>query len=355
MNPYDFVRINWDKGVERRAPAPHNRFTGVSGRLQGTITALKPLFIPESLERSPRGYLTNRNRAAIVPGSSLKGLIRSLVETVAPGCWWLFDGRYDGGKVDYRRKLPRDFHQCPDGNGNLCPACRMFGLIQHGDDMLLQGHVGFDDAVCPDPVDNPAFYTIILSGPKPRHQPFYLDESGRHVAGRKYYFHQSRPPVDVGGWRPRGAPYQKPAQNNYIKPVGPESIFTFSAHFNNLASDELRLLLYALVLEPAMRHQIGYAKPAGLGSVQIQLTRLEIIDYARRYEADDGGKTVYEDEALDEYVGEQISPFVNDTTSVTLQDLRRIWAWPGRDDVVYPDWNWFQNPENANKDLSQTP
>ena len=353
MNPYDFVRINWNTGVKRDSPVPHNSFSGISGQIHGTITTLKPFFIPESVVRSPRHYLVNGKLEAIIPGSSLKGLIRSLVETIGPGCWWLFDGTYD--KLDYKNKLPRAFHQCPDRSGNLCIACRMFGLIQQGGDMLHQGYVGFNDAVCAKPTEHPAIYTIILGGPKPRHGEFYLDSTGKNVAGRKYYFHQSTPPVDAKGWLPKGAPLERPAQNTYIKPVGPESIFDFSAHFNNLSQDDLHLLLYALVLEPNMRHQIGYAKPAGLGSVQIHLTRLETIDYTQRYSTANGGKTIYKEGELQNYLQRATSPFVRDAASITLQDLRRIWAWPGRDDIQYPGWQWFQDPNNAQKDLSQTP
>jgi CRISPR/Cas system CSM-associated protein Csm3 (group 7 of RAMP superfamily) len=360
MYPYDFVRMDWDKGVARRSAKPHNRFEGISGRLTGTITALTPIFIPEN--RGPtmrrtqyKHFLTNRQRHAIIPGSSLKGLIRGLVETIGPGCWWLFNGEYDDGhdgKISYWEKLPNDFHQCPDAEEKLCVACRMFGLIRGS--TLLLGHVGFEDAVCEQIVKYDPLYTIILGSPKPRHTAFYLDEEGK-LAGRKFYYHHSTPPVDKGKWLPDGAPLTRTAQNAYIQPLGAGSNFTFSAHFDNLAQDELRLLLYALALEPEMRHKIGYAKPAGLGSVQVSLTRLELIDYRQRYTRPDGGRTTYTDEALQRYVTEQIEPFVQDRTSITLQDLRRIWAWPGRDDLRYPSWEWFQDPENSAKRLNQTP
>ena len=43
------------------------------------------------------------------------------------------------------------------------------------------------------------------------------------------------------------------------------------------ARDELAALLYALVLEPEMRHKIGLAKPVGLGSVRIEARELTLI------------------------------------------------------------------------------
>jgi CRISPR/Cas system CSM-associated protein Csm3 (group 7 of RAMP superfamily) len=343
MNPYDFVRIDWDKGVQRRPAAKHDHFEGLSGRIEGTITTLTPFFIPRKDNRSPKRFLTNAQLQAVIPGSSLKGLIRSLVETVGYGCWWLFDSK--------NGKLPHDFVQCRDAN-QLCVACRMFGLIQGG--ALLLGHVGFDDALCDDPQPHDPIYTIILSSPKPDHTAFYLDKSGKHVAGRKFYFHHSRRPVDKGDWRPKGA-HAHDAQNQYINPIGPDSVFSFSAHFDNLAQDELDLLLYALALEPEMRHKLGYAKPAGLGSVEIALTRLELVDYRQRYTSPDGGRAVYTGDALKAYVDGQVAPYVDDKSLVTLQDLRRIWKWPGRDDLRYPDWGWFNQPGNNKKRLSETP
>ncbi|MGC9396920.1 MAG: RAMP superfamily CRISPR-associated protein [Anaerolineae bacterium] len=347
MNPYDFVRMDWSKGVKRRPAINHDHFEGLSGRIEGTITTLTPFFIPRKDNRSPKQFLTNAQRQAVIPGSSLKGLIRSLVETVGYGCWWLFDGTYEGGKANYKSKLPRDFEQCRDAS-QLCVACRMFGLIKGG--TLLLGHVGFDDAVCDAPVPYDTIYTPILDAPKPRHSVWYLGQDGK-VAGRKFYFHSTVIRTLSGIKRSKSGVQL----NQYIAPIGANSKFTFSAHFDNLAQDELALLLYALVLEPGMRHKLGYAKPAGLGSVEIALTRLELVDYRQRYTSPDGGRTVYTGAALKTYVDGQIAPYVDDKNSVTLQDLRRIWKWPGRDDLRYPDRYWFDRPENKNKPISKTP
>ena len=328
MNPYDFVRIDWSQGVERRPATRPDRFQGQSGRVQGTITTLTPLFIPSYGQQEL--HVTNRNREAIIPGTSLKGLIRSLVETIGPGCWWLF-GTGNG-------KLPRPFQQCQNQD-KLCVTCRMFGLIQ-GDTLLL-GNVGFEDAVCAECTSDDPMFTPILMGPKPEHS-WYRDNRG-NVVGRKFYFHNTR---TIKG---RQNPH-----NRRIRPVAPENRFTFSAQFTNLADDELRLLLYALQLEPTMRHKIGYAKPAGLGSVQIELTCLELIDYAQRYTTPSQGKTTYTGDALQEYVAQRIALYTENQTSGTLTDLRRIWAWPPPEDVVYdyPTRRWFD--QNPDKPISAT-
>lgn len=349
MNPYDFVRIDWSKGVKRQRPQLHHRFSGLSGRVHGTITTLTPLFIREPKEQGEiirriryQQHITTRSGEAVIPGSSLKGLIRSLVETIGYGCWWLVDATYE-------RKLPSVFRQCQRLD-RLCVACRMFGLIQG--DTSLRGHVGFDDARCTRLVEHDPIYTIILSTPKPHHAAFYQDGPD-NLAGRKFYFHHATPPVDRGGWRPKHAVSQSEAQNQYIRPLGAGSVFTFSGHFDNLAPDELRVLLYALVLEEKMRHKIGYGKPAGLGSVHIELTELELFDHEQRYGASDGGKKIYKDEDLESYVGGQVAVYRDDDKNITLQDLRRIWQWPGRNDIQYPSWQWFK--DNPGKPIPETP
>lgn len=348
MNPFDFVPIDWNNAPQRRAPAQHHKFSGISGRIEGTITAETPIFIPESdgqsmKQREPyKFFLRDGNGKYIIPGSSLKGLVRSLVETIGPGCWWLFGGKH-------HNKLPHNFHKCTDKN-NLCIACRMFGFMVGSD--LIQGHVSFDDAICQQEILHSPMYSIILSSPKDRHSAFYLDENDK-LAGRKYYYHHSTPPVDVGHWLPdKNSPPDK-RQNQYIRPLDTGSRFTFSGNFNNLSEDEFALLLYALNLEPDMRHKIGYAKPAGFGSVKIVLTRLDLIDYQQRYTSSNAGETVYTEEMLTDFILAKIAPYVKNKDSVTLNGLRKIWAWPGRNDIQYPNYKWFKN--NPTAPLSETP
>jgi CRISPR/Cas system CSM-associated protein Csm3 (group 7 of RAMP superfamily) len=351
MNPYDFVRIDWNKPPQRRHPLQHHKFAGVSGRIEGTITTETPLFIPATrlsqIRGQMSGYTKNGIGQAIIPGSSLKGLFRSLVETIAQGCWMHFQGRYQD-RVDYSRNLPHEFQPCQSIN-QLCPACRMFGLINRG--TLFMGHINFDDATCADPVKHEIIYTPILDAPKPRHRAWYLDKSGQHVAGRKYYFHQSQL-TTLSQQRTSASGVQL---NQRIQPVGSSTVFDFSATFDSLnPQDELPALLYALTLEPDMRHKIGYAKPAGLGSVHVELTKIELIDYAVRYRSQGSGMQQYQGDGLQTYLDGQTRLYTNDQASITLKDLRRIWHWPPTPEVhyAYPDRNWFN--DNPTEPISKT-
>jgi CRISPR/Cas system CSM-associated protein Csm3 (group 7 of RAMP superfamily) len=339
MNPYDFVRIDWNKEPQRRQASTLDRFRGLSGRVTATVTALTPIFIPNKRGDSPEGFLRNGQGKAVIPGSSLKGLFRSLVETVGPGCWWLYDGKYkreEGVYDHYENNLPDSFKRCSN-HQQLCVACRTFGMMSSRDHYA--GKVGFDDAVCTDEKRHEPIYTPILENPKPRHRVWYLN--GNKVAGRKFYFHQAFIRTEREIKRTR----QKQL-NRHVIPLDTATRFEFTAHFESLnESDEWPLLLYAIALEQGMRHKVGYAKPAGLGSVQIELKEIFIKDPTARYRGAASPDRTYAGETLNSYLAEATKKFVTDRVSPTLQDLRRIWQWPPASGVEYryPHREWFDD------------
>lgn len=346
MNPYDFVPIDWNTEPERHSPSPHDRFEGISGKIEGTITTETPIFIfdsPRKSGESAQPFIKNGQNQHIIPGSSLKGLFRNLVETVRNGCLMFDELRYNyrhGGQptnVNYRNQLPAAFRKC--NTPKLCIACRMFGRIPNGtdDSNVHLGNVSFNDAVEVKICEHQEIHTIILMGAKPHHQAFYLDSTQQYIAGRKFYFHQPgeiQSPDQIGEFNP------------HIKPIDKRSQFAFSAQFTNLEPIELRTLLYVLNLECNMRHKLGYGKPAGLGSVRFDITKLTLIDYASRYTKDQGTE-VYQNSALATELSKQTHRFATDKKSSTLNALRRIWHWDPTNTTTYayPNQDWFnKNP-----------
>lgn len=210
----------------------------------------------------------------------------------------------------------------------------------------------FADAMCSQPAPYSAMYTPILDGPKPRHRAWYFSGPNEQPTGRKYYFH-SRTVRSERGSRTSG---RGETLNQHIKPIGSNSVFTFRVHFDSLDTFELQLLCYALVLESTMRHKIGYAKPAGLGSIEIAISRIVTFDMEQRYSFPSQlqGRTIYEGSAASAYLAGQTARFTTDQTSVTLNDLRRIWQWPPPDGVEYgyPTRKWFE--ENPTAPISAT-
>jgi hypothetical protein len=142
---------------------------------------------------------------------------------------------------------------------DLCIACRLFGAQDY------QGHVSFEDAVAPKGslvlLGTPLLWTPARGGRGL--PPRYLERD--RAKGRKFYRH-ARPPSGVD---PRAC----------IK-SGAE--LPLRIHFLNLSEAELGVLLTALGQHPDHRFPIklGGGKPVGLGSVQIILNRVTMLQGA---------------------------------------------------------------------------
>ena len=190
-------------------------------------------------------------RRYLIPGSSLKGAVRSIVEAITRSCIRITQSRH-------RPYIPQGYGGCMSVN-DLCIACRLFGAQDY------QGHVSFEDAVAPKGslvlLGTPLLWTPARGG----HglPPRYLERD--RAKGRKFYRH-ARPPSGVD---PRAC----------IK-SGAE--LPLRIHFLNLSEAELGILLTALGQHPDHRFPIklGGGKPVGLGSVQIILNRVTLLQGA---------------------------------------------------------------------------
>ncbi len=208
--------------------------------------------------------------------------------------------------------LPHYLHRCPDYK-TLCPACRTFGWtyqpapgekVDEDKRVAYAGRVRLSHAA-------PVAGTIqqfdkeislaILGSPKPTKTQFYLlDNQGRpgagvsynqrqaQLRGRKFYRHHGHTPSrHAEGYeyeRATDAAHPgKDDQNRTVRGVvKPGAEFEFSLDFENLAPLELGALLWSLEMEAGMQHRLGYAKPLGFGSVRVEVTGLEVINWAER-------------------------------------------------------------------------
>ena len=139
--PYDFVEIEPLGPGDRQYPAGHERYHPgmVSGRLEAALIVATPLHVSSGRVKMRKGKqpplvreMTCVNGQPCVPASTLKGVVRSVVEAITRSCVRIVSARTD--------QLPRGAAACRD-NDNLCLACRMFGALG------FEGHVRFGDAV----------------------------------------------------------------------------------------------------------------------------------------------------------------------------------------------------------------
>lgn len=101
LNPYNFVRFLGKPRPENHVlgncpPPPHDRYVGLTGRITCTVEAVTPLFISDSHairgkdgeHRTYRFFQLDGKPA--LPASSLRGMVRSVFETVTNSCFAVF-------------------------------------------------------------------------------------------------------------------------------------------------------------------------------------------------------------------------------------------------------------------------
>jgi hypothetical protein len=245
--PYEFVAIAAN-AMDPTRPEGHQHYKEslFTGRITGIFTALSPIHVAsgtiEMTSTQPslvKAHFRANGRPAI-PGSSLKGAIRSIVEAISnpPSCLRVTQARSDN--------IPNNVRRCANKE-SLCIACRMFGA------MGFLGKISFHDAILQEGKTEilkiPSFY------PARTRERLYFDRG--KVKGRKFYLH---------GNEGRIAPGNVPIESC---PVG--SCFNLSVDIANLAKSELALLLFALGQgTPKLFPKIGGGKPACCGSLDMQ-------------------------------------------------------------------------------------
>ncbi len=355
-NPYRLIPVS--DAVVRKPPVMDEKFKADSGIIACTLKNLTPMFVGKN-RNNPQMFLTRNTEQGdryVIPGSSLKGLLRSLGEIVGGGCFITgFSG--NAGEKKYDR--------CSDIN-RLCITCRMFGMMEQGRGaMVHKGKVSIGDALLKEDQPGTSRFQILLSNCGTRHEPFYRSPLTGTLDGksRKMYFHQPHRKDSVPN-----VPENLKSRAWYIDALLPGHHFEFNVQFSNLPREELDLLLYILALEEdvkvtigetgqilqgPLRHKAGNAKPLGLGSCHIRITRLTLLaDPKKRFSSLDTHDRVLKGDELEEEIGKRIKTYISDR-SPTLEAMRRVMVWDETDprNFRYPDYHWFKNPANSGKPL----
>jgi CRISPR/Cas system CSM-associated protein Csm3 (group 7 of RAMP superfamily) len=253
--PKPFVSIE----IPSRAPEPkpattHEKFAGLTGRLELTFTVVSEyLFVgsgaygfdPNAQGDRPDVWYTfyRRNGQLCVPGTSIKGAIRAIVEAISNSCV---------SQIRRPREQVNSHHQAcrfRDENNSLCPACRLFGTTGY------RGRVHFSD---------------FLPNGEVRSQIVKIGElwEPKRYDSTKRRFYKSKSFQPTGDSRPRSG-------FRFVEAVRKETKFQGTLIFENLSEAELGLLFHALgwAVEGerviiAFAPKVGGAKPRCFGSVQ---------------------------------------------------------------------------------------
>jgi CRISPR/Cas system CSM-associated protein Csm3 (group 7 of RAMP superfamily) len=347
MNPYGFVRLAGNPIREK--VQQHEKYSGLSGWITCTLTTRTPVFVPQyragsadrvQIHETLKMY-RDRQGTPLIPGTSLKGVIRNVAEAVSNSCFSLPNPwrAYRQKETEIEYDLPRDFHAC-ENEKLLCPACRLFGMLNRG--VVYAGNVSIQDAHARSGYQFGNFTLAILDAPKPRHRPFYSqkpEERKPPIRGRKFYRH-----------RPQGVltRSQKDHHNKTVEAVLPGAVFSFDVEYANLSEPDLNLLLFALTLWDDTCHKVGMGKPIGMGSAKIEITAIAPLDRQVRYRELGGGQSKsLTGSALADFITPRVAHF-RAGTALNLEDLHAILRWDenAKDVIHYPGQDWFKaNPK----------
>jgi CRISPR/Cas system CSM-associated protein Csm3 (group 7 of RAMP superfamily) len=258
QNPryYRSVRIVPKKTKPVERASSHLQYAGdlLTGRVSGRLTTLQPLHVgtgqfipPESVgltDEAPLIKAFHRSGdSPTIPGSSLKGPVRSIVEMITYSAVSKTTARLD--RDSYGESIYDSRHR----RGELDIAGRLFGAMGY------QGHIHFAD--CPLISGTTTVHDI-----PPQYQP-------RGSDGRRYYPHELVDP------RERLWP---------LEVVAAGSVFEFTIRFTNLTTAELGLLLIPLGgTSPPLCIKLGAGKAGGLGAVRFDEVTIEQVDAGSSY------------------------------------------------------------------------
>lgn len=224
---------------QRRIPVRREAFHDILKDLHGSvplrIEAKTLLFVGSGQMEYEGGEIYQRfarkGERFIIPGTSIKGVVRSYAEALSPSC--------DGGRCGRDRRVEID---------RLCLCCSLFGTLG------LQGRVNFTDAA--------AVQGVMPVQPKPAIRLRWNPKRVRK--GRRFYSHdkpdQNYALAEGGG------------DTETIEAVKEGAVFECEMMLYNVQNWELGLLLLAMGLSPNHKFdlKLGGGKNRLLGSVRFQ-------------------------------------------------------------------------------------
>ncbi|MCS6806793.1 MAG: RAMP superfamily CRISPR-associated protein [Acidobacteriota bacterium] len=314
--PKPFGKVIIARPKSQRAITKHDKFVpdAYTGRLTCTLTALTPIHIGSGIyelegENPVRGVITADDKT-IVPGTSLKGAIRSIAEAISDSCVRIT-------KKDIEKNLAvRDARPCDElkskhrqsggektRDPRLCVCCSIFGALGY------QGRVSFSDARL---VKGSLAVHQIQSPYPPRESARIYKDARGQFNGRKFYYHGE--PLTSQ----RGEPYHIITKDSQLE---------FTMSFESVTAQELCLVLVAMGIFDEMVIKIGGGKQAMLGSVKVTPTKLELQATETSFSDFSAGARVIEADVV-KYLFDQVgsaSTLINETA---LDELIRIWEWP---------------------------
>jgi CRISPR/Cas system CSM-associated protein Csm3 (group 7 of RAMP superfamily) len=270
--PYNFVPLpeydnapyipDWGNKVSLDYPFSD----GVSGEFTLTMTAETDIFVRDSKEKTSFHFvMQDQQKRYFIPGSSIKGMLRSTLEIVTFGKLTQVNPFVDRGhQIPTAKGIPERFHPDNNQNDKLDMAELMFGYVNGNN--ALKGRVQVSHAFAQGEPHTTESSNYVLSTPNPASRLLYVTGS----------WDKNDPLPKIYGYKryPTRGNIIQPSQNRIpesmrttINALEEGTVFISTIRFHNLKPIELGALLY--VITELDFHQLGGLKPYGYGKVKI--------------------------------------------------------------------------------------
>ena len=321
--PYNFVPLSekvfypdWADMVSHDVPFSD----GESGVIEVTLKAETPVFIrntdlsngDDKESSSEFCHYVDRNgqKQYYIPGTSVKGMIRSVLEIMSFG-----KIKVDNQEIDKKcrynaQKLAENYQEEKTNGPDLSDL--IFGFINSSEVKdksergSLKGRVQFSPFHACNTVTETDLISLVLGNPKPKYVPIYIKQEGLQgvITKRKYQDYNSLDSVISGYKR---YPVRSSIDNEDVKlsiykgneevkktmkPLDAGTEFKGKIRFHNLRKIEIGALLSALSFHDQnnhLKHSIGLAKPYGFGVVSLDFhiineLKFSFANYLSTYE-----------------------------------------------------------------------
>lgn len=306
QHPYDFVSFCRSvQEIRDQALLGHHSFAGslIFGEAIFHIVTRQPVHVGSGIlmlsedAGFPKGQvvrgIVRKEGEPIIPGSSIKGAVRSVYEAITSSCVRSCKPR---GKINYNKHnrensqlpskiasslsrsagridieltgVPRNCKEIKSVHGNiphikLCPACALFG------GMGYQGRLGFSDAkIVKAKLKLEPLGVVPLASPQMHRVGFTSNVNlsrGKEkilvsdLYGRKFY--NFSPAVDDGDT----------SKNDLIDYIPQQTVLEFKLILNGVLKEEFGGILTAFGINHNFPFRLGGGKAIGLGHVNIEL------------------------------------------------------------------------------------
>lgn len=252
VEPKPFTYIHLSPKVDRTGYISHEKISDLIGKIELQMEVVSDyLFVGSGgydfRESDKLVYYTffRSNGNITIPGTSIKGAVRSVAEAVSNSCV----------SQTGKRERPPDTHgKCEfnleENRTNLCPSCKIFGTTGYS------GRVNFSDA----PTGKKELEIVKIGELFPP-----------RITQQKRKFYQNKQFNPVGNLK------LKP-NYRFVEAMKNGSVFKTSLNFQNLKEEELSLLLYSMGINQDYRIKIGGAKPRCFGTVKLQPVEIKLLN-----------------------------------------------------------------------------